>query len=140
MCLAGLIGTICECFLILHLGTLERPVVMIKYYYQETIGQMVSLGSLKLQHLAKCLLSHCINQQLCHFSAYTLCSFCAKGAIGILFIQAIIALHYPHHQVPLYTKQIHVMGWILFYEVSVCDRAFLTVSFRFSNLVGNFSK
>lgn len=34
--------------------------------------QMVSLGSLKSQHLATCLLSHYINQQLCQLPAYTL--------------------------------------------------------------------
>lgn len=71
---------------------------MIEYYYQESTGQMVSLGSLKPQHLAECLSSHCIHQPLCQLSAYTSFSFCAKGAIEILFIQTIIALSYPHHQ------------------------------------------
>ncbi len=60
---------------------LEMPVGVIESYYQESIGQMVSLGSLKSQHLAKCLLSHCINQQLCQLPAYTLCSFCARRVI-----------------------------------------------------------
>lgn len=36
----------------------------------------------------KVFVSHCINQQLCQLLAYTLCSFCAKGLIEILFIQA----------------------------------------------------
>lgn len=70
---------------------LEMPVGVIESYYQESAGQMVSLGSLKSQHLAKCLLSHCINQHLRQLPAYALCSFCARGAIEILFIQEIIA-------------------------------------------------
>lgn len=84
---------------------------MIESYYQESTGQMVNLGSLKSQHLAKCLLSYCINQQLCQLPAYTLCSFCATGAIEILFIQEIIALSYPKYQAcfPVDTKQMYVM-------------------------------
>lgn len=75
---------------------LEVPVGVIESYYQESSktgsgSQMVSLGSLKSQHLAKCLSSHCINQQLCQLPAYALCSLCAQGAIEILFIQEIIA-------------------------------------------------
>lgn len=107
LCLVGLIGTIRESFLVLHLGPLKKPVVMIEYYYQQCVGQMVSLGILKPQHLSKCVWIPCINQQLFHLSQYTLCLF-NKGAIEILFIQVIIACF------PLDIKQVHVMSWISF--------------------------
>lgn len=48
---------------------LEMPVGVIESYYQERADQMVSLGSLKSQHLAECLLSRHINLRLCQLPA-----------------------------------------------------------------------